>query len=218
TSGEPPGTIETTSKQENDYEYDVLCQNQRGFFFIGKPRFSSNVLNQLDPAPWTDRHGCPSQTNVYDTPLPDPTWEWVHKLWLIDMSGDVDEGGWEYSFNFRGYSWHGICKPFRSFVRRRRWIRLRKKGLPLAPNPRLHEHDLLDELKAARLDRERLDLIKKYIDSHPNLDIFDNKMAFFLNVFDNRESKKKFLELLTINGREDLAKSGMKLIGETGTI
>ncbi|CAG8505833.1 7676_t:CDS:2, partial [Paraglomus occultum] len=77
------------------------------FFFIGKPKFSSNVLNQFDPAPWTDRHGCPSQTDVYDTPLPDPTWEWVHRMWLIDMSGDVDEGGWEYSFNFHGYSWHG---------------------------------------------------------------------------------------------------------------
>ena len=53
------------------------------------------------------------------------------------------------------------------------------QGLPLAPNPRLHEHDLLDELKAARLDRERLDLIKKYIDSHPNLDIFDNKVSTY---------------------------------------
>jgi len=56
------------------------------------------------------------------------------------------------------------------------------QDLILAPNPRhlqFHEHDLFDELKAARTDRDRLDLIKKYIDSHPYLDLFDNKVSTY---------------------------------------
>ena len=35
--------------------------------------------------------------------------------------------GWEYSLKFHGAVWHGNYKHFRSFVRRRRWIRLRRR-------------------------------------------------------------------------------------------
>jgi len=46
------------------------------------------------------------------------------------MSGDTDEEGWGYALNFHNSSWHGCYQPFRSFVRRRQWIRLRcKKGV-----------------------------------------------------------------------------------------
>lgn len=61
------------------------------------------------------------------------------------MTDDVDEGqsflvsnairyssfflacsaGWQYSLKFHDAVWHGNYKHFRSFVRRRRWIRLR---------------------------------------------------------------------------------------------
>ncbi|CAO3585068.1 unnamed protein product [Absidia cylindrospora] len=60
--------------------------------------------------------------------LPDPTWEWVSKEWMVDMTEDVDEAGWQYSVKFHGAVWHGNYKHFRSFVRRRRWIRLRHRG------------------------------------------------------------------------------------------
>ena len=44
----------------------------------------------------------------------------------MDMSRDVDEEGWEYSFSFqKGFSWHGTHPWFHSFVRRRRWLRKR---------------------------------------------------------------------------------------------
>lgn len=44
------------------------------------------------------------------------------------MSRDVDEEGWEYSFQFgNGFAWHGSHPWFHSFVRRRRWVRLRRK-------------------------------------------------------------------------------------------
>ena len=32
----------------------------------------------------------PMDTKTYQ--LPDPTWQWVSKEWMVDMSGDVDEG------------------------------------------------------------------------------------------------------------------------------
>jgi hypothetical protein len=44
---------------------------------------------------------------------------------MVDMTDDVDEAGWQYSVKFHGAVWHGNYKHFRSFVRRRRWIRLR---------------------------------------------------------------------------------------------
>jgi hypothetical protein len=67
--------------------------------------------------------------NIENYQLPDPTWEWVSKDWMIDMTEDVDEAGWQYALKFHGAVWHGNYKHFRSFVRRRRWIRLRHRPL-----------------------------------------------------------------------------------------
>ena len=58
--------------------------------------------------------------------MPDPSWEWAWQSWYVDMSYDVDEEGWEYSFSFqRSVAWHGTHPWFHSFVRRRRWLRKR---------------------------------------------------------------------------------------------
>jgi hypothetical protein len=44
------------------------------------------------------------------------------------MSDDVDEEGWQYSFSFLPkFGWHGTHPWFHSYVRRRRWVRLRVK-------------------------------------------------------------------------------------------
>ncbi|ORX43856.1 hypothetical protein DM01DRAFT_1340609 [Hesseltinella vesiculosa] len=67
--------------------------------------------------------------------LPDPTWEWVNKDWMVDMTDDVDEAGWQYAVRFHGAVWHGNYKHFRSFVRRRRWIRLRHRITQGAADP-----------------------------------------------------------------------------------
>lgn len=88
--------------------------------------------------------------NIENYQLPDPTWQWVSKDWMIDMTEDVDEAGWQYALKFHGAVWHGNrnilkigndrlilinnhkkgnYKHFRSFVRRRRWIRLRHRPL-----------------------------------------------------------------------------------------
>lgn len=112
---------------EGDFVYDFLYQHQRGAFFLGTPKFSSKSLLPVDPDEWTDQKFQSSAMDTSDFELPDPSWEWVHKSWLVDMTGDVDEDGWEYAMTFHGSPWHGNYEIFRSFARRRRWLRLRKR-------------------------------------------------------------------------------------------
>lgn len=168
------------------FEWDVLYENQRGMLFFGLPKFSARTLLQWDPAPWVDARGQNSPYSIVNAQLPDPSWGWVYPEWVIDMAGDVDEQGWQYSGNFgrnpfaglgrfrrgkpvakgkeadvemsqrwkerdderrkkerqredeglealkrsikaRGSKWTGRPDPG-SFVRRRRWIRLRKRA------------------------------------------------------------------------------------------
>lgn len=119
--------------------------------------------------------------------LPDPTWEWVSKEWMIDMTGDVDEAGWQYALKFHGAVWHGNYKHFRSFVRRRRWLRLRRRqtlvkkevtngttpssSLSSSSSSSSAQHTLLTEieaiknLKKCRLDRERLSVLDSLMKS-----------------------------------------------------
>ena len=105
---------------------DVLYENQRGAFFCGIPLYSSNSLLNLDPAAWQTSNFQDSAVNITNFQLPDPSWVWDWKTWYVDMSHDVDEQGWEYSFSFNKlYAWHGNHPWFTSFVRRRRWLRKR---------------------------------------------------------------------------------------------
>ncbi|KAF2275373.1 uncharacterized protein EI97DRAFT_434225 [Westerdykella ornata] len=116
-----------------DSQIDVLYENQRGWFVFGIPLFSSNALwnSKFDAAPWADAKYKPSAVNITNAQVPDPSWTWEWKSWYVDMSQDVDEEGWQYSFWFRGAVWHGNHPWFHSFVRRRRWLRKRvKQKLP----------------------------------------------------------------------------------------
>jgi hypothetical protein len=112
---------------------DVLYEHQRGWFIFGIPLFSSKALwnSKLDRPAWTDANLKPSAVNITNAQVPDPSWTWEWKTWYVDMSHDVDEEGWQYSFWFRGAAWHGNHPWFHSFVRRRRWLRKRvKRKLP----------------------------------------------------------------------------------------
>lgn len=82
------------------YEWDVLYENQRGVLFFGVPKFSARTLMQWDPSAWTNSRFQNSPYNIVNAQLPDPSWEWVYPEFLIDMAGDVDEQGWQYSGNF----------------------------------------------------------------------------------------------------------------------
>ncbi|KAF2812373.1 uncharacterized protein BDZ99DRAFT_265612 [Mytilinidion resinicola] len=112
---------------------DILYENQRGWFIFGIPLFSSKALGNLriDQSPWVNSRFEPSVVNITNAQVPDPSWTWEWKTWYVDMSHDVDEEGWQYSFYFRKFAWHGNHPWFHSFVRRRRWLRKRvKRKLP----------------------------------------------------------------------------------------
>ncbi|GAC97285.1 peroxin Pex23-like-Penicillium chrysogenum [Pseudozyma hubeiensis SY62] len=93
------------------YEFDVLYENQRGLLVFGIPKFSPRTLFQWDPSPWTSSSGKRSAYNIANAQLPDPSWEWAYSEWYIDMTGDVDEAGWQYSGNFGRRFWPNVHFP-----------------------------------------------------------------------------------------------------------
>lgn len=121
-------TKESKRLKEQVHEIDILYENQRGSFVCGIPLYSNSSLMPIDPAPWVNKDFKDSPVNITNAQVPDPSWEWAWKTWYVDMSHDVDEEGWQYSFSFgKNWSWHGTHPWFHSFVRRRRWLRKRVK-------------------------------------------------------------------------------------------
>lgn len=124
-------TAETVKTEENaasNSELEILYENQRGWFLFGIPFYSHRSLLQIDPPAWVTKDYHDSPVNITNAQLPDPSWEWAWQSWYVDMSGDVDEEGWQYSFSFvPKCGWHGTHPWFHSYVRRRRWVRLRVK-------------------------------------------------------------------------------------------
>lgn len=118
-------------------ELDILYENQRGWFFFGIPLYSNQSLLDMDPPSWVNASGKRSFVNITNAQVPDPSWEWAWKTWYVDMSGDVDDQGWQYAFSFSlSSSWHGTHPFWHSFVRRRRWVRLRVKKVSPAERQR----------------------------------------------------------------------------------
>ncbi|KAL1962512.1 hypothetical protein VTN77DRAFT_9633 [Rasamsonia byssochlamydoides] len=133
TNGETLNIVLAQTKDDEDAgevmsELDVLYENQRGWFFFGIPFYSHRSLLQFDPPAWVNRDFKDSPVDVTNAQVPDPSWEWAWRSWYVDMSDDVDEEGWQYSFSFASkFGWHGTHPWFHSYVRRRRWVRLRIK-------------------------------------------------------------------------------------------
>ena len=124
----PQVPVSRKKDKKPESEIDILYENQRGSFFCGIPLYSHSSLLQFDPAAWVNREFRNSSVNITNVQVPDPSWMWVWKTWYVDMSGDVDEEGWQYSFMFGNkFAWHGTHPWFHSFVRRRRWLRKRVK-------------------------------------------------------------------------------------------
>jgi len=152
------------AKQVEDTFIDVLYENQRGSFFCGIPLYSSNSLLNFDPSAWQTANFQDSGVNITNFQLPDPGWAWDWKTWYVDMSHDVDEEGWEYSFSFnKAYAWHGNHPWLFSFVRRRRWLRKRVKiylhHLGEKTSKKMGRSHMLSEdyftIHAAKRDRSR---------------------------------------------------------------
>lgn len=125
---EAVNNLKAAEDPEPSSELEVLYENQRGWFFFGIPFYSSRSLLQFDPPAWVNKDHRESPVNITNAQLPDPSWEWAWPTWYVDMSDDVDEEGWQYSFSFLPKcGWHGTHSWFHSYVRRRRWVRLRVK-------------------------------------------------------------------------------------------
>ncbi|RPB02479.1 hypothetical protein L873DRAFT_1732690 [Choiromyces venosus 120613-1] len=123
-----PARKKSQKQKKEIAEIDVLYENQRGISICGIPLFSSKGLLNLDPASWQNGLFHDSAVSIVNAQLPDPSWAWAWKTWYVDMTQDVDEEGWTYSFSFNpAFSWHGNHVWFHSFVRRRRWLRKRVK-------------------------------------------------------------------------------------------
>ncbi|KAJ5239882.1 hypothetical protein N7468_004501 [Penicillium chermesinum] len=125
TAGLPVSDPESSAKPRT--ELDILYENQRGWFLFGVPWYSHRSLLNFDPSAWMTQDRRDSPVNITNAQVPDPSWEWAWRTWYVDMSGDVDEQGWQYSVSFKSSQWHGTHPWFHSFVRRRRWVRLRSK-------------------------------------------------------------------------------------------
>ncbi|KAF9344845.1 hypothetical protein BGX26_003829 [Mortierella sp. AD094] len=213
-------------KLEGDFVYDFLYQHQRGVFIFGTPKFSSKSLLPVDPDEWTDDRFETSLMDITDFAVPDPTWEWVHKTWLVDMTGDVDEDGWEYAMTFHGSPWHGKPGPlpertYPASINSATWTKLDVSQylddpspfLPddpsddssdenlqphlLRPPKHLDPVDLFKILKKARSDREKLAYTAQYVVRYPgHLVDLEKRSAEYLNLFDYETSRREFLSLL----------------------
>ncbi|KAH8555607.1 hypothetical protein BGW37DRAFT_142551 [Umbelopsis sp. PMI_123] len=208
----------SSQQYDDEYEYDILYECQRGSWTFG---YSSKSLLQFDPSPWCDRNMKYTPMDIHTYELPNPMWQWVNKDWLADMTGDVDESGWEYAFRFRQSTWHGNYKHFRSFVRRRKWIRLRRRRM-IEDDHTYHSKDavsihtasisevegsvqeieaketmLYDRIKACRLDRERLKVVDEVLKQNDTqLEMIQAKMNDYMQLFDFEDSRRKFALLL----------------------
>ena len=184
------------AKEEQDYEVDVLYENQRGAFWCGIPLYSAKSLLNFDPAGWQTASHHDSPVNITNAQVPDPTWRWAWRTWYVDMSHDVDEEGWEYSFSFQpSFSWHGSHPWFHSFVRRRRWLRKRVKVQPMRNGKK-------DDMKAAHM------LTAEYFTIHPKRDISPDstgikttgdRSTYYSNTGDDAESDEDFADITDVN-------------------
>ncbi|CEH14317.1 FER-1-LIKE [Ceraceosorus bombacis] len=136
------------------YEYDVLHENQRGLLVFGIPKFSARTLLQWDPAAWTNAKNRDSPYSIVNAQLPDPSWEWVHPEWLIDMSGDVDEAGWQYANNF-GKSWIPHFKRPRGALPRAGVVGA------IGMNERLAREEQKDQERARQREDDGLEALKR---------------------------------------------------------
>ncbi|KAG5635571.1 hypothetical protein H0H81_010756 [Sphagnurus paluster] len=128
-----PATLDTSDEYTDKYEWAIVYENQRGVTLFSTPYYSRLSLLPSDPPPFTipsaSTKGEQRSITLADYPLPDGTWKWVSKCWMIDMgsdSGEVQHDGFEYNWLFRKHKWSAEVGSFSAggWVRRRRWIRL----------------------------------------------------------------------------------------------
>ncbi|THH16898.1 hypothetical protein EW146_g3828 [Bondarzewia mesenterica] len=124
---------DSLSNHKDVYGWAVVYENQRGMTFFSIPYYSPLSLLPNDPPPFTLPEGDgynnrQPQASLTEYPLPDGTWRWVSKSWMVDMrdAGEVQYDGFEYNWFFRKHNWRAEVGTLSAggWVRRRRWVRL----------------------------------------------------------------------------------------------
>lgn len=120
-----------TQNASFEYKLELVIENQRGLKMFGIPVFSDkSLVPLLDPSNFQAIDGKNLRlinNNLHNLPLPGLNWQWDWDTWYILMLNDVDDQGWIYSkWLFRSHHWKGKYY-FGNFIRRRVWIRLRKR-------------------------------------------------------------------------------------------
>eukprot|EP00128_Syssomonas_multiformis_P006666 Colp12_sorted_trinity150504_noHs@346 len=97
---------------------EYVWENQRYFPLVGW----SDKLLPVDRYPWSDETGFEART-LHDG-LPSADWVWQGD-WRVDMRGDVDQEGWQYSTNWQKGGWNSRASLV-SYLRQRVWTRSRE--------------------------------------------------------------------------------------------
>ena len=123
-------------KQFNDsisttpYQFDFIIENERGIKIFGIPLFSHrSLLPIIDPSNYQNINGkrlTVPLSKLENYPLPDSNWEWEWSHWYVYMYKDVDPtAGCTRIFFQCDNGWRKYY--FGNTIRKRVWIRLRKK-------------------------------------------------------------------------------------------
>ncbi|WOO80609.1 Sporulation-specific protein 73 [Vanrija pseudolonga] len=145
------GELGDLAPKSREYVWEVMYENQRGIYILGKSWYSARGLLPSDPSGFTlpmhlagDKDKSKRKTiktgydlETYQTPT--PAWVWLTP-WMVNMRSNTDEQGWRYNlwFHQKGWKQHSGWLNWWGWVRRREWVRLRA----LIPS---HENDSDDD-------------------------------------------------------------------------
>lgn len=109
---------------------EVVCENQRRRTLFNE--FSATGLFPTDyHGPFSDEQMQRKHASLAGIWLP-TGWVWLDDAWRLDTNtGATDTHGWAYATNW-STGWTSSSSPL-TFVRRRRWVRLRARVTRLTP-------------------------------------------------------------------------------------
>lgn len=119
--------IKLLIKDPQRESFDLVVENQRGFYLLGLPFFSGkSLIEPLDPPQFTTINST-RVLNLKNYPIDNINYKWSWPKWYILMSiNDIDDQGFSYSWRFNSKKWCGVFK-FGYFVRVRFWIRVKER-------------------------------------------------------------------------------------------
>ncbi|KAF7592797.1 hypothetical protein BBP40_012479 [Aspergillus hancockii] len=177
-------TSQGVSGLEPGSELDILYENQRGWFFFGIPLYSHGSLLNFDPSAWVTHDLRDSPVNITNAQVPDPSWEWAWKTWRRWVKLRVKKAS---ERGRRGRSHFEIAHMLNEDYFTIHTAKKKKKRAASAgpssrgpstflsrANTNADEEVPLEEigniptlmyaLKNARVDREKLDILKRFVE------------------------------------------------------